>query len=731
MRLGTLLNHLKAVRIPLLVACVAAFLTYWVDQIRELFYLLITTAPRAYQVGAIITSGLLGISIWLSSRTVFRFDIPALPGLNDPSGSKLREWLPPLLGASVPLIMTFGCMESTFDRAIVSHEEVGGTAVVMILAFLIEAVLLFVGLGLVPTPGDATRVRYWSDLPKNIRRVFGTAFILSILAITAASGYPGKLAASGPLSVILMTTALLVCNLTFLIIVAGRQQIPVLTVALLVVVAVHWSGCGDNHHVRLYSEMHSRDEPDPIAFRKALALARPPGTAVSPSFLEYAATFRSRLPAGQPIYLVSAEGGGIRAAAWTALVLTQLEVNSNGTFSRHVLAGSGVSGGSLGLALFAAMVKARNDGLIDTQDMPQIARQFLLTDFLRGPIETMLLTDLLQRFIPHPLFVDRGERLEREWEDAWRSACIAASKRHSHPSKESQQGCDTFAQPWTLLFGNLEKSDIVLFFNSTVVGTGRRFVQEPFTWLDSKRGDWAVMGVSDMSAGWLPDSTPLSAVVHNSARFTYVSPAGTLTGYWPLVGPRRVPLQLVDGGYFENSGAATLVDLVHLVADAFPECDARRAGGIGSDCPLHAIHISNDPTVEALLAYDTCPTARPPALASEASAPITALLNTREARGALSRHDLVRALSLSDPERFHNELRVAHFRLCERHHHLPLGWTLSEPALDDMLKQLLDSGKPGAGAGNVSQFSALLDMLCGTGFYERHVINDAQCSAAR
>jgi hypothetical protein len=64
MSLGTLLNHLKAVRIPLLIACVAAFLTYSVDQIRELFYLLITTAPRAYQVGAIATSGFLGFSIW-------------------------------------------------------------------------------------------------------------------------------------------------------------------------------------------------------------------------------------------------------------------------------------------------------------------------------------------------------------------------------------------------------------------------------------------------------------------------------------------------------------------------------------------------------------------------------------------------------------------------------------------------------------------------------------------
>jgi hypothetical protein len=145
MTFGTLINHLKAVRIPVLIACVGAFLTYWVDQIRELFFLLITSAPKAYRLGAIAASGLLGVSIWLSVRTVFRFDLPALPGLDDPAGSKLHEWLPRVLGVSVPLVMAFGCVESALDRAIVSREEVGWTAVMMVLVFLVEAALLFCG----------------------------------------------------------------------------------------------------------------------------------------------------------------------------------------------------------------------------------------------------------------------------------------------------------------------------------------------------------------------------------------------------------------------------------------------------------------------------------------------------------------------------------------------------------------------------------------------------------
>src|SRR5262249_25389537 len=51
----------------------------------------------------------------------------------------------------------------------------------------------------------------------------------------------------------------------------------------------------------------------------------------------------------QPIYLISAEGGGIRAALWTALNLSQLGVATGGRFGEDVATLSGVSGGSLGI----------------------------------------------------------------------------------------------------------------------------------------------------------------------------------------------------------------------------------------------------------------------------------------------------------------------------------------------------------------------------------------------
>jgi hypothetical protein len=52
--------------------------------------------------------------------------------------------------------------------------------------------------------------------------------------------------------------------------------------------------------------------------------------------------------------LVSAEGGGIRAAYWTGVGLGRMEEATNETFSTTVVSMSGVSGGSLGIATWLA-----------------------------------------------------------------------------------------------------------------------------------------------------------------------------------------------------------------------------------------------------------------------------------------------------------------------------------------------------------------------------------------
>jgi hypothetical protein len=177
-------------------------------------------------------------------------------------------------------------------------------------------------------------------------------------------------------------------------------------------------------------------------------------------------------------------------------------------------------------------------------------------------------------------------------------------------------------------------------------------------------------------AQFLPATLPLSEMVLNSARFTYVSPSGTVarrTG-------DQAPIQLVDGGYFENSGATTLLDVI----------TALRENGSGKRLALRILHISNDVTLEGFASLragqpaveDQCHSlgARKARLAGDASAPIKALLSTREARGAYAREMLDRSLGDSD--------RLWHFRLCRSSYPIPLGWAISHAVFEEMRSQL-------------------------------------------
>ena len=87
------------------------------------------------------------------------------------------------------------------------------------------------------------------------------------------------------------------------------------------------------------------------------------------------------------IYLVAAEGGGIRAAYWTAAVLGRLERESRGAFSERLFAVSAVSGGSLGAAVFAAQLA---DGTPPALAEEQ-ARAFLGADHLSPVLGSLAL----------------------------------------------------------------------------------------------------------------------------------------------------------------------------------------------------------------------------------------------------------------------------------------------------------------------------------------------------
>jgi hypothetical protein len=159
-----------------------------------------------------------------------------------------------------------------------------------------------------------------------------------------------------------------------------------------------------------------------------------------------------------------------------------------------------------------------------------------------------------------------------------------------------------------------------------------------------------------------------------SARFTYVSPAGALVKNDKLYG------RAVDGGYFENSGATTVIEILKALNQL------AKPGSVWEKVRPVVIHISNEP-VDALYAdirldsEGKNPRTEPARMLAELLSPPITLLNTRDARGVYARETL----------KWHvGESSFLHFGLCRKADHvsIPLGWALSGVVRREMDQQL-------------------------------------------
>jgi hypothetical protein len=185
----------------------------------------------------------------------------------------------------------------------------------------------------------------------------------------------------------------------------------------------------------------------------------------------------------------------------------------------------------------------------------------------------------------------------------------------------------------------------------------------------------------------------LTTAAHDSARFAYVSPAGRLLS---LAG--RDYDHVVDGGYFENSGAATLQDVLGVLRQS-PQVDRLR---------FVVLYLCN--AAERCWGADTGIGPDKPELQpidmTEVFAPVRALLGARDARGELALAEISRTPELTG---------FVEFGACpgdptQRQAPEPLGWQLSE----GMRKRLSDQAAGSEGApGNLTSDACVAALLAG------------------
>jgi predicted acylesterase/phospholipase RssA len=119
----------------------------------------------------------------------------------------------------------------------------------------------------------------------------------------------------------------------------------------------------------------------------------------------------------------------------------------------------------------------------------------------------------------------------------------------------------------------------------------------------------------------------LSTAAHNSARFPFISPPGEVHNI-----ANNVVDRIVDGGYFENFGAQTALELVYAIR------------AVDSDLVPFVLLISNDPEIPTDQKL-RAPNAGEGAFLPDLSAPAQTILNTRAARGALAVEGVVTLLA--------------------------------------------------------------------------------------
>lgn len=473
---------------------------------------------------------------------------------------------------------------------------------------------------------------------------------------------------------------------------ARAQDFPVISALFLV--AVGFSFTNDNHDIRTIDSAPVQQSLEEV-------------------YGQWAKSAPSLEGDIKPLIIVATAGGGIRASQWTATVLGGL-IDAEPKFQNALFAISSVSGGSVGAAFLEAVLRERSTQCEKARgqihDWNQTCYQWqtqkaLSADFLAPTLAGMLYPDLMQRFLPVAIMPDRQRGLELGWEKAWRDRFENART-------------PGLADGFTQLPRNVAGTWLpVLMLNSTHMETGKRIVTtaielEPGRFTDTV--DFFQLTEKDL---------PLSTAAGNSARFPYISPPGTL----PCGSDEKSGFQqrllcrnghILDGGYFENFGAITAMQLMQTVLQKKP----------GDKLKPIFVLISSDPELARTNAIeDDKPFTRLPTNrgANEAFGPVQGLLSPREGRGILAAKELRDWVNLCQiqpaicgatvkPEFFYFRMEVS-----EGGTEPALGWLLSEEAEQEIWSMLTCSNS------NRTEFERLLHTL---GTPAVHIEAASQCN---
>jgi hypothetical protein len=334
--------------------------------------------------------------------------------------------------------------------------------------------------------------------------------------------------------------------------------------------------------------------------------------------------------------VVSAAGGGIQAAAWTAKVLQELHNQFGAEFDRALCLVSSISGGSTGTACYVDWLK---------RGAPQLA----ISPFNAASASSLdevswglAWPDLLRVLIAWPFQMDRALAMEQAW--------------------IQNSGSGTLNQPLSDWNPPTARGDLpAIIMNSTMVEVGGPLllgtsdVNSPET--GRKSSCWW-----DGDELHVDDGRKLDIPVVRAAR---------LSATFPFVTPAARPVKanhephMMDGGFYDNYGMATLTEWVE---QALEEQASKSTPGSERVKRVLVVQVNGFPRSDF-----APPKKSSGGWVSQLIAPIKILVNVRTA-GQVSHRDVELSLLKGKWRARGIEIDNVNFELDEKN--APLSWHL-------------------------------------------------------
>jgi hypothetical protein len=263
-------------------------------------------------------------------------------------------------------------------------------------------------------------------------------------------------------------------------------------------------------------------------------------------FRQFVEDFDNRFSEQDTLYFIASFGGGLKANIWNQLILDSLSNYKGQNLLSKTVAVSGVSGGSIGHAVFAGLY---NQDTLRHQSHKEQIRQLGERNFLSIDLTYLLGRDLLLELVPGKIYPEMGKVKDR--------AKLAMHGYNNFIGGDSAMLGKTFRSFWGSLYQKEKAAG--RFFPAMISNSAGTHIQ---------RGIACSVHMPDtIFKSTFYDSSDLLSFRGDTSSLPFLY-AASCSNRFPIFSPAakvREKGHFIDGGYFENSGMLSLLDFYNTL----------------------------------------------------------------------------------------------------------------------------------------------------------------------